>query len=100
MIKKKYFKTNDTCEVTFELPEIEAESVALVCEHNEWTPVEMKKAKDGTFRTKIKVDKNSRYQYRFLVEGQTWENDDHADDYVSNRFGTRNCVVDTTQAQA
>ena len=100
MIKKKFFKTNGNCEVIFELPEIEAESVALVCEHNEWSPVNMKKTKDGIFRTKIKVDKNSRYQYRFLVEGKSWENDDHADDYVLNRFGSRNCVVDTNDLQA
>jgi hypothetical protein len=42
MIKKRFFKTKDEVEVTFEYEEAEGvNSVALVSEHNNWQPVEM-----------------------------------------------------------
>jgi 1,4-alpha-glucan branching enzyme len=100
MSKKKFPKTGTSCEVTFEHTNPEATSVALVCENNEWIPVAMKKAKDGTFSLKVKLEKGSRYQYRFLVDGNRWENDAAADALVLNQFGSHNCVVDTSEPKA
>lgn len=95
MLTKKYFKTNGECEVTFEL-DAEAESVVLVSEVNGWDPVEMtQRKKDGVFYTKVRVPKDSQFQYRFLIDGQTWVNDSAADGYIANEFGGENSILNT-----
>jgi hypothetical protein len=96
MLKKKYVKTKDEYEVTFELP-TEAKEVALVCEANGWQPVAMKKSKN-TFATKLRLPANGRFEYRFLVDNGQWINDDAADAYVPNEHGTVNSVVETYNA--
>ncbi len=93
MLKKKYLKTKDEYEVTFELP-AEAGEVALVCENNGWQPVAMKKSK-GKFTTKLRLPANGSYQYRYLVDNTEWVNDDAADGYVPNEHGSTNSVVET-----
>lgn len=96
MLKKKYVKSKDEYEVTFELP-TEAKEVALVCEANGWQPVAMKKSK-GAFATKLRLPANGRFQYRFLVDNGEWINDEAADAYVPNEHGTVNSVVETYSA--
>ena len=95
MLKKKYFKTKDVCEVTFE-HQVEAQEVALVSESNEWQPIEMKKRrKDGVFYAKMRLPNDSQFQYRYLLNNQTWSNDAAADAYVPNEYGSENSVVNT-----
>ena len=97
MLKKKYFKTKDECEVTFEFEHDAAQSVALVSEANGWQPVEMsKRRKDGIYYTKVRLPKQGQLQFRYLVDGQTWINDSAADAYVANEFGGENSVVVTS----
>ena len=95
MLTKKFFKTKDECEVTFELNVEAADSVALVGEFNDWQPVAMKQAKEGPFKTKVRLPKESQFQFRYLVDGQNWQNDDAADAYWTNEFGGNNSVVST-----
>ena len=100
MLKKKYFKTKDVCEVTFE-HDTQAEQVALVSESNDWQPIEMKKRrKDGIFYTKVRLPKDGRFQYRFLLNNQTWSNDAVADAYIPNEFGSDNSVVITSSVNS
>lgn len=97
MLKKKYFKTKEECEVTFEFEGEALNSVALVSETNDWKPIEMKKRKkDGIFYAKMRLPEYGQFQYRYLVDGQTWVNDNAADAYVSNEFGSQNSIVDTS----
>jgi 1,4-alpha-glucan branching enzyme len=97
MLKKKYFKTKDECEVTFELDPDGAETVDLVSEANDWQPVKMsKRRKDGVYYTKVRLPKESRFQFRYLVDGESWVNDNEADAYVKNEFGGENSVVITS----
>ena len=93
MLKKRYFKTKGEYDVTFMFPS-EAEQVTLVCEANDWEPIEMKKSK-GVFSTKVRIPADGRYQFRYLVDGAEWANDGAADGYVANEHGTQNSVVDT-----
>jgi 1,4-alpha-glucan branching enzyme len=95
MVKKKYFKTKDECIVIFELRVENAESVVLVGEFNSWQPVEMKQAKNGPFRTKLRLPKEGRFQFRYLINEQNWENDETADAYLTNEYGGKNSVVTT-----
>jgi len=97
MLKKRFFKTKDDCEVTFEYANENAQSVALVGGFNEWKPLLMKKSKKSgsPFRIKVRLPKESQYQFRYFVDQTVWENDDGADDYWSNEFGESNSVVNT-----
>ena len=96
MLKKKYLKSKDEYEVTFQLP-TDAEEVALLCEANGWEPVAMKKSK-GTFAAKLRLPANGSYQYRYLINSSEWVNDEAADGYAANEHGSTNSVVETFSA--
>ena len=98
-IKKQYLKSKPVCKVTFRLPEDaagSAESANIVGEFNDWniyaTP--MRKLKNGSFTVTIDLEPNREYQFRYLLDDETWENDGEADKYVSHPYGDgENSVV-------
>jgi 1,4-alpha-glucan branching enzyme len=95
-MKKSYTKTGRSCRVTFELPaEINANSVVLCGEFNDWDPIQhpMKRRKDGSFSLTVSLKPGDEYRFRYLVDGERWENDWEADKYVPNEFGTEDSVV-------
>ena len=97
-INKKFLKSKPVCKVTFKLPKKmvnNAKEVAIVGEFNEWDEqgVPMKSLKTGGFSTTIELEKGREYQFRYLIDGEKWENDDAADKYVPTPFGTENSVV-------
>ena len=102
MLKKRYIKSRKVCKVTFDLPEaVEAESVYLVGEFNDWdaSATPMTRRKGGLFRVTLELEPGREYQFRYLVNGQHWCNDWHADAYTPSGFGEHNCVV-VTPAEA
>ncbi len=98
-IKKQYLKSKSVCKVTFTLPgesAKHAESANIVGEFNDWgiytTP--MRKLKNGSFTVTIDLEPNREYQFRYLLDDQTWENDSEADKYVPTSYGdSENSVV-------
>ncbi len=95
MIKKKFFKTKPTCDVTFELPkEIKAKQATVAGDFNEWNPTAtpLKKVK-GVWKTTLKLEQGREYQYRYFVDGEVWHNDWEADKYVPNYVDGDNSVV-------
>lgn len=95
MLKKRFFKTIDECEVTFHLEPDEAESVSLVIESNDWQPIPMDQLKSGPFKTTLRLPLDSKVQFRYLIDGDAWQNDEDADAYFPNEFGETNSVVET-----
>lgn len=97
MIKKSYSKTGKSCRVTFKLPAeaVTAESAAVLGEFNEWNQQAhpMKKRKDGSFSTTLSLDAGQEYRFRYLLDGETWENDNQADRLSWNRFGGQDGVI-------
>lgn len=71
------------------------EKVFVVGDFNDWkvkaTP--MKKGKDGSFSVSIDFPLHTIYQFRYLIGGNRWENDDAADNYEKSPFGTENSVI-------
>lgn len=96
MMKKRFFRTKDECEVAFECVPDGAEQVDLVCEANGWQPIEMKRNRNGAFRAKLRLPKQRRYEFRYWIDRADWVNDDAADGYSPNAFGSENGVLDTT----
>ena len=96
MPKTSYVKKSRKCKVTFELPaEIQAASAAVVGEFNDWSPhaTTMTRRKDGRFSTTLSLEAGREYRYRFLLDGERWENDWEAHAYVVNEFGSEDSVV-------
>ncbi len=101
MLKKKFLKTK--CKVTFVLPDAiasDATSAYVVGDFNNWdetaTPMERIETKSGVrFEATVDLKLNEEYQFRYLVNGEEWHNDWHADRYVPNPFSGDNSVVST-----
>lgn len=100
-LKKQYVKSKPLVKVTFRLPKAAAagaKSVALVGEFNNWniyaTP--MDRLKDGSFKKVVDLKAGESFEYRYLIDETSWENDWEADRYVRSHFGNcDNSVVDT-----
>ena len=96
MLTKAYTKTGRSCRVTFEyVHPSAAKTVALCGEFNQWDPTTypMRKRRDGSFHITISLEPGRDYRFKYLVDGQVWENDAAADGYVPNEFGTDDSVV-------
>jgi 1,4-alpha-glucan branching enzyme len=87
MIEKTYLKTKPECKVKFALPAEaigDAKSVAVVGDFNNWdsTANPMKKQKSGIFVSTLNLGIETSYQFRYVLDGTEWLNDDMADAYV------------------
>jgi 1,4-alpha-glucan branching enzyme len=97
MIKKTYSKDKRACRVTFELPlEVNAQSAHLCGEFNDWnqTSNPMKRREDGSFTLTISLKPGQSYRFRYLLDGERWDNDWAADGYVPNPFGSEDSLVE------
>ncbi len=96
--QKRYLKIRPVCKVTFRLPKDaapEAKKVTIAGDFNNWDKesCRMKRLKDGDFTTTIELEKGSDYRFRYLIDGNQWENDWCADRYVQNAYGEDDSVV-------
>jgi 1,4-alpha-glucan branching enzyme len=97
-LRKKYRKTGSLCTVTFSLPKAgagSAKTVHVVGDFNGWgkSATSMKKQKNSSFAASVPLERNREYQFRYLLNGETRENDWNADRYVANDQGGENSVV-------
>ena len=96
-MKKKTGTKSGKTSVTFELPaDIMATGAVVVGDFNGWqsgTP--MKRRRDGSLSATLRLGPG-RYHYRYLLDGERWENDWQADSYVPNEFGGDDSVIDLT----
>jgi 1,4-alpha-glucan branching enzyme len=84
--------------VTFELPaEVDARQVALVGDFNSWSTTAhlLERHDGGRYRTTLALEPGRVYRFRYLLDGERWENDWAADDYEPNAFGGEDSVVRT-----
>ncbi len=100
MLNKRFFKTVSECEVTFRVAPADAREVAVLTAANNWKPVPMRKGKNGDFQARLRLPLDQQVQFRYLIDGSRWVNDEAADAYVPNEHGTQNSVVDTTRLSA
>ena len=98
-IKKQFLKTRPVCKVTFRLSKEavnNAKSVHIAGDFNEWSEVKtpMKQLKNGSFTITLDFEKNNEYQFRYILDKQTWVNDPNADKSVPSGFaGSYNSVL-------
>ena len=95
MLEKKFTPKRTVCKVTFSVPsEIVSEKVTLAGDFNDWdtSSLELKK-KNGIYETEVRLKPESEYKFKYLIDGEVWENDYAADAYVPNEFGTEDSLV-------
>jgi 1,4-alpha-glucan branching enzyme len=98
-LKKRYLKSKPICKVTFELPRKAApgaEYVGLAGEFNGWDPQAspLIRKKNGDFNITLELAPGREYQFRYVIDGENWENDWQADRYVPSEIpGVENSVV-------
>ncbi|WP_296326004.1 isoamylase early set domain-containing protein [uncultured Treponema sp.] len=98
-LKKSYSKDKKTCNVTFTVSSEAAQgakTVTIAGDFNSWSSTEtpLKKGKDGSFSVKLGLEAGKEYQFRYLLDGERWENDWAADKYIPAPFSsTDNSVV-------
>lgn len=99
-ITKKFLKSKPVCKVSFKLGKTKvngAETVHIVGDFNEWdkaaTP--MKALKAGGFSATLELEQGKEYQFRYLIDGEKWINDEEADKVTPTPFGdSENSVIE------
>ena len=95
MITKEFTPKRTVCKVTLTLPKEWADKeVAVAGDFNCWdtSAEKLKKSKKG-WTTTLRLKPESEYTFKYFIDGERWQNDDAADKYVSNEFGTDDSVV-------
>ena len=94
MVQKTYFKTKDYCKVKFSFKVDNAETVEILGLNNDWNnAVIMSRKKDGTFSADVNLPKDSKHEFKYLVNETTWLNEPEADSLQPNEFGGTNSVI-------
>lgn len=92
-MKKTYLKSRPVCKVTFELPKAAvtgASEVAVVGDFNAWRTeqaLSLRRQKDGRFAATVELPVGRAYRFRYLIDGERWENDWAADRYEPSELG-------------
>lgn len=98
-IQKKFDPPTHSFKVTFTLPKQAANGnsdVRLIGDFNNWdkaTAIPMKH-KNGGYTATLDLAAGREYEFRYLIDGEIWENDWAADKYAPTPFGVENSVVD------
>jgi 1,4-alpha-glucan branching enzyme len=82
--------------VAFTLPaEICADEVALCGEFNGWRTGDIKltRRSSGEWHTIVTLEPGRAYRFRYLLDGQRWENAWDADRYDPNPYGGNDSVL-------
>ena len=96
MITKSFYKNGKTCRVAFEIPAGNGAEKAFLCgDFTEWEKacVPMKRRKDGSFTASVTLKTGQEYYFRYLLDEGLWENDEAADQYVPNPFGSDDSLI-------
>jgi 1,4-alpha-glucan branching enzyme len=95
MVNKEFTPKKTVCKVTFKVPaDWAANEIALVGDFNEWdAKANSLTMKNGSWETTLRLAPSAEYKFRYFIDGERWENDDQADAYVTNEFGTEDSVL-------
>jgi len=97
-LKKQYLKSKNIWRVTFRLSQKAAPTasrISLVGEFNNWDSNSniMKRLKSGDFTLTLDLKPGKEYHFRYLTNNSQWINDECADKYESNPYGSENSVI-------
>ncbi len=103
MIKSNFVKAKKQYKVAFELPHDKVgqdRDVRVLGTFNDWSwenGLKLKSTKN-TYSGTAELPAG-HYQFRYLVDGEHWHNDDHAEAYADSGHGTTNCCFSLEQTE-
>ena len=96
MLEKESLR-NGYVRITFRVSRyIWADSIALVGDFNDWdahSHLLHQTCGDDDWHISLVLECRRAYRFRYLVNGEEWMDDDHADDYEPNPYGGFDSVV-------
>ena len=97
-ITKQYYSDGSRCKVTFRLLKEWAgnsQNAAIVGDFNDWDSSKspMTQLENGDFAITLELDSKRDYRFRYLIDGDRWENDWYADRYTKRDSGPKASVV-------
>lgn len=94
MVQKTYYKTKDYCKVKFSFNLENAETIEILGLNSDWeNSVIMSRKKDGSFSADVNLPKESKHEFKYLVNETTWLNEPEADGEAPNEYGGTNSVL-------
>jgi 1,4-alpha-glucan branching enzyme len=88
-------KRDGSVKVTFSLPHAELDGkVSVVGDFNDWDPAATPMRKRGETRSASVVLDPGRYAFRYVTDGGRWIDEDGADGFEANEFGSANAILD------
>ena len=101
MVHKEFVNTRKgrVARVTFSLPgSVWADSIYLVGDFNNWneTSHPLTIGRDQNWSITVDLELDREYQFRYRKDGE-WLNDNHADGYAQNPYGSDNFIVNTKE---
>lgn len=92
-ITKQYLKSKPECKVTFCVPAKDADKVEIAGDFNNWKSEELKKFKNGNFKTQLNLPLDKEYQFKYIIDGE-WVNEAEADGFQwSDYAAAENSVI-------
>lgn len=71
-----------------------AETIEILGLNSDWeNSVVMSKKKDGSFSCDVSLPKDSKHEFKYLVNSTEWVNEPEADSVNMNDFGGTNSVI-------
>jgi len=97
MIDKKVSPKGKSVRVTFQLPaDVATSSVAIVGDFNDWQSdkdLMTLDSKKNVWKGSLSLKPGNTHEFRYLVDGSSWLNDEQADGYSATEFFSQNCVL-------
>lgn len=94
MVQKTYFKTKDYCKVKFSFKVEDAETIEILGLNSDWkNSIIMSRKKDGTFSADVNLPKDTKHEFKYLVDEKVWANDPEADAEIPNVYGGTNSLI-------
>ncbi|MCC6289886.1 MAG: isoamylase early set domain-containing protein [Chitinophagaceae bacterium] len=94
MVQKTYFKTKDYCKVKFAFKPESAETVEILGLNSDWeNSVVMSRKKDGSFSVDVTLPKDSKHEFKYLINEKEWLNEPEADGETPNQYGSTNSFI-------
>lgn len=95
MISKQFTPKRTICKVRVQLPADAAENeAAVVGDFNDWDPSANKlEKKNGGWETVLRLKPDAKYSFRYYLDRERWENEEDADEYRPNEYGTEDSVL-------
>jgi 1,4-alpha-glucan branching enzyme len=91
-ITKRHLKVRPECRVTFSYRpgDSATRQVDLCGDFTDWDdrPLPMKRQRDGSYRLSVNLPREGEFAFRYRLDGTHWDNDEAADAYTPNPFGT------------